>query len=535
MYEYLLSQPRSREWEAIKYFNKGLTFGKFIDKIDNLAYYLHSHSIKPGDNVAICLPNIPNAAVALYAVNKCGAIANIVHPMISEYGLLNIVKKTKPKFMFLADIFYEKYKEAFSGVDITIVICPIASFASLPMRLAIFYKSVKEKKPGISYGENVVRFSSTLKRHGSVEIVTGGKDIAAYLHSGGTTGESKTIMLTNYAINAVSTNSKMTFDTDIDTDNALMVLPLFHGYGLAINLHAFVSYGCRVIMMPKFTAKSAVKLIKKERVSIITGVPSMYEKLLGEKSFRRMHCKNFKLLICGGDSLNANLRDNFDGHIAERGSRVRLVEGYGLTEVVAVAAVNTDKHYRKGSVGKPLIGVEMKIVDEDLVEQKNGDFGEILISSPSIMDGYYEDPDTTEKAIITDASGTRWLRSGDCGYKDDDGFIFFKDRIKRLIIIAGVNVFPSEIEKVVSLMPEISMCCAVEGRTRENKIIIKLFVVLNEGYKYSLPLEDKILKTCKDNLISYAVPGKIISKPSLPVTRVGKVDYKKVMQMDDEE
>jgi long-chain acyl-CoA synthetase len=512
-----------------------MKYGAFLDRIDNLAYYLHKRSVKVGDNVAICLPNIPHAMIAFYAVNKCGAVGNVIHPMISEYGLLNIIKKTKPKIIFLADIFYEKYKTVLSDIDITVVVCKMSGYASALIKLGIRYKAWKEKTPSVPYGEKVVRFSAATKKSGPVKVTTGGKDIAAYLHSGGTTGEAKTIVLTNYAVNAVAINAFTTFDTQIDQDVAFMVLPLFHGYGLAINMHAFLSYGCKLILVPKFAVNSAVNIIRKYKVSIMTGVPTMYEKLLNSPKFKKLSCKNFHLLICGGDNLNPSLRDDFDRHIASKGSKVKLIEGYGLTEVVAVAAVNTDKNYRVGSVGRPLNGVQIKIVDENLKELPWGEYGEILISSQSLMEYYFDDPITTAQAIITDENGKRWLKTGDCGYVDIDGYVFFKDRIKRLIIVAGVNVFPSEIEAVVSLMPEINMCCAVEGKTKEGKIMIKLFVVLNQGYKYSLTMENKIIKTCKDNLIQYAIPGKVIVKKSLPTTQVGKVNYRQVMQMDDEE
>ncbi|MDR3264186.1 MAG: acyl--CoA ligase [Clostridiales bacterium] len=535
MYEFLTGERQDRDWDAIVYFNKRLNYGRFIDGIDNLAFFLHKKNIGKGDNVAICLPNIPHAAVAFYAVNKCGAVGNVIHPMISEYGLLNIIKNTRPKIIFLADIFYEKYKAVLSDIDITVIICPMGYYASAIIRIGIKYKSAKEKVPVIIYSDKVIRFAKTLRKKGEVKISTGGRDIAAYLHSGGTTGEAKTIVLTNYAINAVAINALQTFDTRIDNDVAFMVLPLFHGYGLGINMHAFLSFGCRLVMVPKFTAKSAVKIIKKEGVTIMTGVPSMYEKLYNSKAFRRVNCKNFHLLICGGDNLSAALRENFDKQIQSRGAKVRLVEGYGLTEVVAVAAVNTDKHYSVGSVGKAIKGVQIKIIDENLAERPCGEYGEILIASQSLMEGYYKDERTTKEAVITDENGKRWLKTGDCGYMDEDGYVFFKDRIKRLIIISGVNVFPSEIEDVVSLMPEIKMCCAVEGRSKENKIIIKLFVVLNDEYKYNLTLENKIIQTCKDNLIKFAIPGKVISKPSLPVTQVGKVNYRMVMTMDDQE
>jgi long-chain acyl-CoA synthetase len=535
MYEFLNTRKQEREREALVYFGKTMKYGAFLDRIDNLAYYLYKHSVKVGDNVAICLPNIPHAMIAFYAVNKCGAVGNVIHPMISEYGLLNIIKKTKPKIIFLADIFYEKYKTVLSDIDITVVVCKMSGYASALIKLGIKYKAWKEKTPRVPYGAKVVRFSAATRKYGEVKVTTGGKDIAAYLHSGGTTGEAKTIVLTNYAINAVAINAYTTFDTQVDQDVAFMVLPLFHGYGLAINMHAFLSYGCELILVPKFEVNGAVKIIRKYNVSIMTGVPTMYEKLLNSPKFRKLSCKNFHLLICGGDNLNPSLRENFDNHIASRGAKIKLVEGYGLTEVVAVAAVNTDKNYRVGSVGRPLNGVQIKVVGEDLKDLPWGEYGEIFIASQSLMEYYYDDPITTKQAILTDGNGKRWLRTGDCGYIDIDGYVFFKDRIKRLIIIAGVNVFPSEIEAVVSLMPEINMCCAVEGRTKEGKIMIKLFVVLNQGYKYSTTMENKIIKTCHDNLIQYAIPGKIIAKKSLPVTQVGKVNYRQVMQMDDEE
>jgi long-chain acyl-CoA synthetase len=538
MYEFLKCEPREPDDTMIVYFGKKTKYGSFMGNIDNLAHYLRKNSVRVGDNVAVCLPNIPHAAIAFYAVNKCGAVGNMIHPMISEYGLFNIIKKTKPKFIFLADIFYDKYKAVLSDTDITVIICRMAGYASALIKLGIAYKAMKEKTPRVRYGARVVRFSSTVRRGGEVRITTGGRDVAAYLHSGGTTGESKTIVLTNYALNVIAINALTTFDFGhMRNEVAFMVLPLFHGYGLAINMHAYLSFGAKLVMVPKFAAKGAVRIIRRYGVTTITGVPTMYEKLLSAPSFKRLNCKKFRLLICGGDNLKDALRTAFDEQIASRGSKVKLVEGYGLTEVSSAATANTNFNYRAGSIGKPLNGVRVKIVDENLNELPRGEehYGEILISSQSLMEHYYDDPITTAEVVVADENGVRWLKTGDCGYKDEDGYIFFKDRIKRMIIIAGYNVFPSEIENVVALMPEINMCCAVEGKTKENKTLIKLFVVLNEGYKYNLTMENKIIQTCEQNLSKYAVPGKIIEKKSLPVTQVGKVNYRQVMQMEDEE
>ncbi|MDR1940203.1 MAG: acyl--CoA ligase [Clostridiales bacterium] len=538
MYEFLTRERHAKDWDswnAVVCFGKRLKFGRLIAGIDGIAYYLSKNGIKKGDGVAICLPNIPPAVMAFYAVNKCGAVANIIHPMISEYGLLNIIKKTAPKLIFIADIFYEKYKTVLSDIGIAVVVCPMNKYASPIIKIGIAAKKAKEKVLPIAYGGKVARFADTIKKRGRVDVCTGGGDVAAYLHSGGTTGESKTIVLSNYAINAVAINATAGLGCSIENDAGFMVLPIFHGFGLAINMHAALGFGCRIVMLPKFTVKEAVRIIKKEKISFIVGVPTMYEKLLNDKRFRRLSCKNFRFLICGGDSLNPVFREKFDAHVASRGGKARLLEGYGLTEIVTVSSFNTPSQYRAGSVGKPILGVEAKIVDDNGIELPRGSYGEILLSGPGLMEGYYNDEITTNEVIKTDENGKRWLKTGDCGLIDDDGFIFFKDRIKRMIIIAGVNIFPSEIEEVVSLMPEIKMCCAVEGRTKENKIIIKLFVVLNDGYKYSLTLENKIIKTCADNLIKFAVPGKVIAKKSLPVTIVGKVNYRLVEQMNDEE
>jgi len=534
MYQFLVDKKHDKDWNAVNFLGKSITYGNLIEKIDACAFFLKNYKIEKGENVAICLPNLPHAVIAFYAANKCGIVANVIHPLVSEFGLLSIIKKSNPRMIFLSDLFYHKFKYVLDEKGIPAVICDMADFTSFIVGIGAHVKLRKDRKR-IDFNDNVIPFRELVKKTGEVSCTVKGRDTAAFLHSGGTTGDPKTIVLSNFAINSLAKNTLDTFSFIFTKDDAsMMVLPLFHGFGLGVNMHSFLSNGCRIVMVPKFEPKEAVKLIKNQRITVMAGVPTMYDKLLQQSAFSKLDMTAFRLLFCGGDTLSDELRDRFDNVIAAQGSKVKLLEGYGLTETVAVLTVNRMDKYKAGSIGTAIIGARVKVVDANMDEVSPNICGEVLATGEALMDGYYRDSAGTAKATYLDADGVKWLRTGDYCYMDEEGFLFFKDRIKRTFVISGVNVYPSEIENVVSKMKEIVHCCAVQDQTSSGKIVIKLFIVLRPGIKYSLALEGKIFALCKEKLIKFAVPGKIIPKDSLPLTQIGKVDYKKVEILDRE-
>jgi len=497
--------------------------------IDTLSRFLKSTGVKKGESVAICLPNIPNAIVAVYAANQIGAISNVVHPLVPPEGLKSILKEVGSKVLFIFDLFYEKHKRIIEELGVIAVVCSVKDYAG-SIKSALLGVATRSKTKNIKYSPSLIEYKSAMKIGKDAEdIIDGGRgeDIAVYLHSGGTTGSPKTVMLSNRALNALADTTKAILGGEVtEEDSMLMAIPLFHGFGLGVCMHTTLAASGRMVMMPAFNAKSACKLLKKEKISFISGVPTMYEKMMAEKLFDGEHLKYLKQCYCGGDKLPETTKAKFDAILEKAGNPITLSEGYGLTEVVSVCAVNTDSS-RARSVGKGLSGVKFKIVSESGEETDNGEVGEILISTQARMSGYLNDPEATAEAMVMDESGEVWIRTGDLGYMDSDGYLYFKDRKKRLVKISGVNVFPKEIEELVEAMPEVRFAAALEVKINQ-KSAIKLLVVMNKGYNFSPLIEESILRRISQNLMKYSTPRIIEARESLPLTEIGKVDYKKL-------
>lgn len=506
----------------ISYFNKTLTNDKVMDKIDRLAYYLSSIGISKGDSVAICLPNIPDAVFSVYAVNKCGAIANLIHPLTPPLGLKKIIKDTASKLLIYLDTFFAKGKDVLS--EINTIICNVSYDMAMPMRALAWLSTRKDNKLCLN-NPNTTNIRDCYGEKGEVHVEIDSEDIAVYLHSGGTTGTPKTIMISNRSINACAIKTgALVGDITGNTDAMLMVLPLFHGFGLGVAMHTTICKGGKVVLMPRFSGREAAKLIRREKVTFMAGVPQMYNKIMDAPNFQGKHLKGLRNIYCGGDKLPKSIKDRWDCLMAKHGNNIEILEGYGLTEMLTVSHVNVPGASKPSSVGKPLEGILQRIVDEKGNTLKPNESGEIILSGDTMMSGYLKDKEATDKAI-KEIDGRKWLFTGDCGYIDEDGFLFFRERIKRMVKVSGINVFPQEIEYTISTLEEIKYACALEIIWK-GKSAIKLYVVLNKDYTMTDQLNDKILKFIGDRLMKYSVPRIIEVRDSLPLTQIGKVDYK---------
>jgi long-chain acyl-CoA synthetase len=312
----------------------------------------------------------------------------------------------------------------------------------------------------------------------------------------------------------------------------LTVLPMFHGFGLGLSAHNMLISGGSCTLIPRFNVKQTVKLIKKNRVNYIVGVPTLYEALLKNKQFTKLkELKYIKQTFVGGDFTTQSLKDRFNKVLKDNGSKARLLEGYGLTETVAVNCINRASDEKINSVGKPIQGYKVKIIDVNTNKQlKPNQAGEICVNCSTTMKGYLNDPQTTKQVLETDNEGHIWVHTGDFGYLDEDGYLYMKSRLKRIIKVSGVQVFPSEIENLVSSMEEIDKACAVGMEDEKKGCVIKLYVSLKENYQTSEELTTKIMKLCKENLIVYAIPKRIIYLDKMPLTNFNKIDYRSLEQ-----
>ncbi len=521
---------------AIYYQGTKISFNKLHALINKVAATLVDVChIKKGDTVLISQPNIPHAIILYYAVNKIGGICNFVHPFTPYNQLKSIIDKTNVKVAFVFEQRVAKEVEKFKEIVDMIYVTRVEDFLP-PFKKFLYHTFLNRKirkKLKKTYRFKGFKYLVDLKsdRNWAPTEHDFKDDFAVLLHSGSTTGEPKTIMLSNWNFNFLAGHALEYLSVNFEQlkgGGMLSVLPSFHGFGLLWTMHAPIVNGFASILIPKFSPKAVVKAGKDIKMIAMCGVPTMYDRLVKNKEFQNL--KQLKYLItawCGGDAMNVSLEERFNNIIKRNGGNGRLFEGYGLTESIAAVIVNTFSHYCQGSIGYPGSGVEVKIVDENRKEVKVGELGEIAIKSPSNMIGYYNDKEATESCMDKDG----WLYSGDLGYMNKDGFIFYKQRIKRVIKISGVATFPSEVEKLIETVPGVLEVSAISIPDPVLSSAIKVFVVAKfvdeEG------MRQQILDTCRKYLIKWAVPKEIEFRKSLPHTMIGKIDFKILQQEED--
>ncbi len=512
-------------YDVAESFGNLISRKKFVNDVESVAGFLYSKNIKKGDVVTIFMPNIVQSFVAFYAVNRLGAIANIVHPLTPADTLEEMIKTNHSKAIFVFDIIMEPYVETLRRLNRLVIVCSSSDYAPTVKRpaLKLFEKvKVKSKAPS-SKTAHFHTISNLAFRAPKVE--GNGEEDAVYLHGGGTTGKSKTIRLSNNNLNALA--YKLSF---LDEPHApgeefsLIVLPLFHAFGLGVALHFSMCAGFTCIGMPTFSADKANKYIKKHNVTYVVGVPAMYKKMYEASNFDGEHLKKLRLLWAGGDIVSDTFMNSFNSKLAKWGAKGRLYRGYGLTEVSSVCTANVRGANRENSIGRPLDGLTIEIWDENKKKLPPNTIGEIAITGSTVMQGYYNSEDD---GIFVDEEGKRWVLSGDLGYVDEDGYFFFTGRKKRMIIISGYNVYPNDIEQEVLKLDYINEACAVQGYI-DSRPVIKLFVSLTEPTDKPEETRKCILEYCNSKLEKFSRPTTVTILDALPKTKMAKIDFMKL-------
>lgn len=487
MYAFMRAYRGSDDGLAVVRGKTRITFKALLKKIDRVAGGLYALGVRKGDVVVSALPNIQQGVVLLYAASKLGAVLSPVHPQLSKEEFEREVALQNPKVVVLSDVNLFSYGALKSGAKL--VFCPywLDAYVGLP---------IKRK-----YEEY----------NGDGEIP------ALYMHSGGTSGAPKTVVLSAKAANELVVHllSSIPYSFGVK-DGMLVTLPMFHGFGLIVGVHASLSTNMKAVLVPKFDGERAVKAIADNAVTTLIAVPRMLKKLLETESFEGENISSLANVYVGGDALPETLKSAFDKRLADAGATAVAEQGYGLTEVGSVCVLSP-KDGADGSVGKAINGVETLIVGEDGKKVADGEQGELLLSSGQLMSGYLGDKGATDSAF-TVVNGRKYLKTGDI-FKIKDGYLYFGGRLKRLIKISGMNVFPSEIERVAaecgypySAAVEIS----VGGKT-----YIRLVVegALDESQK------SKLKKCISEKLSHWHLPKEIVSVGKLPRTAIGKIDF----------
>jgi long-chain acyl-CoA synthetase len=359
-------------------------------------------------------------------------------------------------------------------------------------------------------------------------------NVAVILYTGGTTGPSKGVLLSNRNFNATALQTYAMGQYEINEKDAMLgVLPMFHGFGLCIGMHMTLMCSAKLLLVPTFSPNSYAKAIKKKKPTFIAGVPTLFELMIRNKHLKNTNLSFIRGVFVGGDTLTVDLKRRVDEFLKEHGSASTIREGYGLTECVTASCLTPKDEYRAGSIGIPFSDTYYKVVaigTED--EVPYGTDGEICISGPSVMIGYNNQPEETANVLRVHRDGKMWLHTGDAGMIDEEGFIHFRQRIKRMIISSGYNIYPSQIENVLDSHPLVRSSCVI-GVPDEIRIqSVKAFVVLKNDSNENEVTKQKINEYCMENMARYAVPSSIEFIDELPKTKIGKVAYTELEKLE---
>ena len=522
---------------AFNYFGKKSTFKNVLSRVDECAKSLKKFGVEKKDVVTICMPNTPEAIIMFYAVNKVGAIANIIHPLSAENEIKESLKLTKSKVILTIDLAWEKLNNIIKETKIKLSIVSSVK-DSMPSLIGLGYYITKGKDIKTPcWSKKVIDFNTFVEYGKDYKKETNeflkGKDDAVILYSGGTTGTSKGIVLTNLNFNAVAMQSYEACACLTPGMSVLSIMPIFHGFGLGICFHTAFTFGVTAIILPQFSAKTFDRLLKKYKPNIIVGVPTLYEALLNNKNMKDVDLSFVKCALSGGDMLSPGLKIKIDKFFKEHNCDIQIREGYGLTECVAASCLTPLSMYKKGSIGIPIPDMYIKIVRIGTIDEVPlGEDGEITITGPTIMKEYLDNKKETREVLKRHDDDKIWLHTGDLGSMDKDGFVYFKQRIKRMIVSSGYNLYPSRIENVIEELDFVLKACVI-GIPHSYKVeVAKAFVVLKEDVEENESVRNEIYEHCKKNLAKYSLPYEIEFIKELPKTKVNKIDYMKLQELE---
>ena len=516
---------------AFDFMGKSTTYREMVKEIERCAKALKTIGVREGDKVTIAMPNCPQAIYMFYAVNLVGGIANMIHPLSAEKEIEFYLNESESVTAITLDQFYHKFEHIRQNTKVVnIIIASVKDALSRPIRAGYMLTEGRKIKK-IPVDAPVIRWRDFLKLSNACfynyKVERHGSDPAVILYSGGTTGTTKGIVLTNRNFNALGQQVIAANPMFRPGDRMLAAMPLFHGFGLGVCIHTMLSQGGRCILIPRFTAKSYAKQIVKYRCNFIAGVPTLYEALLRLPSMEGADLSCLKGVFSGGDSLSVELKKKFDKFLYDHHATIQVREGYGTTETVTACCLTPPHMFKEGSIGLPFPDTYIKIVEPGTDrELPYGEEGEILLAGPTVMKEYMNHPEETAQTLRRHAEGLTWVYTGDLGTMDDQGFIYFKGRAKRMIISSGYNVYPGQIENILDAHDYVQMSCVIGVPDSYKMQKVKAFVKLSPDVEPNAKTKAELMDYCRKNIAKYAMPYDIEFRDDMPKTLVGKVAYR---------
>jgi len=547
IYGYIFSKNiKEQDRIAIEYFGNKLTYKELFHKIEECAKSLVAIGVKKGDIVTICMPTTPEMVYMFYALSKIGAISNMIDPRKSAKEIEEYANEVKSKIFLGVDVASEKYKnlKENTSVENIIIATPYESFVSplkqilkLKDKLSAKTKRFVDTKECISWN-GFIKLGKNMPLTKNIKYI---KDMpVTIVHTGGTTGKAKGVILSNDNINCGAFQCEISGLDFKDRGTWLDIMPPFIVYGVGNGLHLPLSMGMKVILMPKFDPTKYDEILLKHKPNYMAGVPSHYGYLLGSKKLEGKDLSFIKTPIVGGDKMDYTLEDEVNKFLKEHNCQSKIIKGYGMSEVDAAVSVciNNDVNKLK-SVGIPLshtnIGIFNPLTNEELSYNEEG---EVRISGPNVMLGYYDNKEEEAKITYKDKFGTTWICSQDLGYFDEDCHLYVKGRYKEMIIRPdGFKVYPSSIEDVILLHKDVSECKVVGCRdfSESQGELPKAFITLKDKNRNEEKILEEIKVICQKELAEYSLPFDYEIIDKFPTTSIGKINTMALKEITEQQ
>ncbi|HDR7792246.1 TPA: long-chain-fatty-acid--CoA ligase [Bacillus luti] len=509
---------RYPEKKALHFLGKDVTFADFHDKVKKFANYLQRLGIEKGDRVAIMLPNCPQSVIGYYGTLLAGGIVVQTNPLYTERELEYQLHDSGAKVILCLDLVFPRVTNVQNATKLEhIIVTRIADFLPFPKNLLYPFVQKKQANLVVNVSESeTIHLWKSVERESNADVEVPcdpENDLALLQYTGGTTGFPKGVMLTHK--NLVSNTlmgAHWLYNCTEGEEVILGVLPFFHVYGMTAVMNLSVMQGYKMVLIPKFDMKMVFEAIKKHKVTLFPGAPTIYIALLNSPLLKEYDISSIQACISGSAPLPVEVQEEF-----ERVTGGKLVEGYGLTESSPVTHGNFLWEKRvPGSIGVPWPDTEAIIMSLETGEAlPPGEIGEIVVKGPQIMKGYWNKPEETA-AVLQDG----WLHTGDVGYMDEDGFFYVKDRKKDMIVASGFNVYPREVEEVLYEYEKVQEVVTIGVPDPYRGETVKAFVVLKEGAECT---EEELDKFARKYLAAYKVPKVYEFRSELPKTTVGKI------------
>ena len=519
---------------AFEYFGRKITYQELFKNIDNTQQALLSLGVKKGDIVTICSITTPEIIYSFYALNKIGAISNMIDVRYTKQAIQHFLDEVESKYFITLDLCYPKIADIIdkTKVEKTIMVSPINSIPTILKVGAKFSNVIKGKNLLIPNNDKFIDWNNFIFNRNNVGTGTISYEEnypVAIVHTGGTTGIPKGVLLSNENFNNVTLQIK---NSSVKADRNykfLNIMPPFIAYGIALGLNTPITLGWKTTIVPQFDANKFDDLLRKYKPNAVMGVPAYWETVMKSNKMKTKHAdlSYIKNILLGGDRTKPEFEKRLDEFLISHNCNAGVGKGYSMTEASACATFSTREANEPGSVGIPLPKTVISIFEPGTTKELTyNQVGEICIKSPTIMIEYFKNQEETDKVKVKHEDGY-WIHSGDLGYINENGILFVKDRIKRMIIRSGFKVFPSEIENLFITHPAIEACAVVGIDDEVDVAAPKACLVLNEKYRgLEKEVQEKLLIMLRNSTLPpYFEPVKFEFKDQLPLTDIGKVDY----------